>query len=109
MGMVAKQYEVYLIELDPTKGSEIKKTRPCAIISPNEMNKYINTLLIAPMTTKSHDYPTRVQVLFNKKKGWVVLDQIRCIDKTRLKKKLGTLKIEETKQIKSIIKEMLVD
>lgn len=95
-----------------TKGrsvSEIKKTRPCAIISPNEMNKYINTLLIAPITTKSHDYPTRVQVLFNKIKGWLVLDQIRCIDKSRLKKKLGTLKKEEITQIKSIIKEMLVD
>ncbi len=107
--MEIKQYEIFWIDLEPTKGAEIKKVRPCVIISPNEMNKYLNTIIIAPMTTKSHNYPTRVQVNFDNKTAWVVLDQIRCIDKLRLINKAGMLEEEQITEIKSIIKEMLVD
>jgi len=109
MGMVINQYEVFLIDLDPTKGHEIQKTRPCLIISPNEMNHTINTVIIAPMTTKSHDFPSRVQIEFNKKIGWIMLDQIRTIDKLRLVKKLGKIDQTTIKKVKEIIKVMLVD
>ena len=109
MGMVISQYDVYWVDLDPTKGHEIKKTRPCVVISPNEMNKFIGTVIIAPMTSKSKQYPSRIEVLFNQKQGWIVLDQIRTIDKRRLIKKVGSLKKDEISKIKSLIKEMLVD
>ncbi len=109
MGMVVNQYDVVLINLDPTIGHEIKKTRPCLIISPNEMNSTIQTLIIAPMTTKSHAYPTRVAIKFEKKDGWIVLDQIRTIDRKRVIKKLGKVKQTEIEKVKSIVKEMLVD
>ena len=107
--MVVHQYEVYLINLDPTIGSEIKKSRPCVIISPDEMNKFISTVIIAPMTTKSKSYPTRVDLTFQSKKGFIVLDQIRTVDKSRLIKKLGSTDIKTITKIKKIIKEMLVD
>jgi mRNA interferase MazF len=107
--MVIHQYEVYLINLDPTIGSEIKKSRPCIIISPNEMNKFIGTVIIAPMTTKSKTYPTRVDLTFQGKKGFIVLDQIRTVDKSRLIKKLGSTDVKTIQKIKKIIQEMLVD
>ncbi|MCJ7542355.1 MAG: type II toxin-antitoxin system PemK/MazF family toxin [Desulfobacterales bacterium] len=91
MAMVANRFDVYLTNLDPTVGSEIQKTRPCLVISPDEMNKHIRTVIVAPMTTAGKDYPTRVSCTFKKKKGQIVLDQIRTIDKTRLVKKLGTI------------------
>jgi len=92
MGMVnINRFDILLISLDPTKGTEINKTRPCVVISPNEMNKYINTLIVAPMTSKIKNYPTRVPVTFDDKKGNIVLDQIRTIDKSRIIKKLGIL------------------
>jgi len=91
MAMVANRFDVYLINLDPTVGSEIKKNRPCLIISPDEMNRHIRTVIVAPMTTAAKDYPTRVPCTLKKKKGQIVLDQIRTIDKTRLIKKLGTI------------------
>jgi len=100
------QYSIVLVNLDPTIGSEIKKTRPCVIISPNEMNFNINTVIVAPMTSKSRSYPTRVKIDDN---SFVVLDQIRTIDKQRIIKKLGELDIETILQIKQIIREMLVD
>lgn len=103
------QYEVYLINLDPTVGHEIKKTRPCLIISPDEMNDNLQTVIVAPMTTKSHDYPTRVRVDFQNKTGWIVLDQIRTIDKERLTKRLGMIDRKTAQMVKSTIKEMLVD
>jgi mRNA interferase MazF len=109
MGMVINQYEVFLIDLEPAKGNEIKKTRPCLVISPNEMNKSISTVIIAPMTTKSHNYPTRVEVDFQLKQGWIVLDQIRTVDKMRLVKKLGKIKQKEVKDVKAVLQEMLVD
>jgi len=107
--MDIKQYDVFLVSLDPTVGHEIKKIRPCIIISPDEMNKYIATIIIAPMTSQSHSYPTRIQINFNGKKGWVVLDQIRTVDKKRLIKKVGTINRQTIREIKNIIKEMLVD
>lgn len=109
MGMVINQYEVYLVDLDPTKGHEIQKIRPCVVISPNEMNHEIGTVIVAPMTTKSHKYPTRVELTFDSKKGWIVLDQIRTIDKIRLVKKIGVIEKKEIVKVKQIIQEMLVD
>lgn len=91
MAVVAKRFDVYLTNLDPTVGSEIQKTRPCLVISPDEMNTHIRTVIVAPMTTAGKDYPTRVSCTFKKKKGQIVLDQIRTIDKTRLLKKIGTI------------------
>ena len=104
--MIFSQYSIVLVNLDPTIGSEIKKTRPCVIISPNEMNFNINTVIVAPMTSKSRSYPTRVKIDDN---SFVVLDQIRTIDKQRIIKKLGELDIETILQIKQVIREMLVD
>ena len=107
--MVIKQYDVFLISLDPTLGHEINKTRPCIVISPDEINDNIGTIIIAPMTTKSFIYPTRIPVNFDGKKGLIVLDQIRTIDKKRMVKKLGTLDSETILKVKNILKEMLVD
>lgn len=89
--MVVKRFEVYLVNLDPTIGSEIKKTRPCLIVSPDEMNRHIATVIIAPMTTKGRDYPTRVSCKFQGKNGQVVLDQLRTVDKKRLVRKVGRI------------------
>jgi len=107
--VVINQYEVFLINLDPTLGHEIQETRPCLIISPNEMNRTIQTIIIAPMTTKSHSYPTRVPLKFENKEGWIVLDQIRTVDRVRLIKKLGKIKQIEIEKTKSILQEMLID
>lgn len=103
------QYSVYMVNLDPTIGHEIKKKRPCLIISPDEMNRNIQTIIIAPMTTKSHKYPTRISLSFRKKKGWIVLDQIRTIDKGRIIKKVGSINPDTIKEVKETIKTMLVD
>lgn len=107
--MEVRQYEVHLISLDPALGHEIKKTRPCVVISPDEMNRHIQTVIIAPMTTKSHDYPSRVKITFRDKKGWIVLDQIRTVDKRRLVKRLGSINEIAVGKVKAVIKEMLVD
>ena len=103
------QYDVYLINLDPTAGHEIKKKRPCLVISPDEMNDNLQTVTIAPMTTKSHDYPTRIRIDFQNKTGWIVLDRIRTVDKKRLTKRLGAIDRKTVQRVKSVIKEMLVD
>lgn len=107
--MVVNQYEVHLIDLDPSKGHELQKTRPCLIISPDEMNRNIGTVIIAPMTTKSHNYPTRVELEFQGKNGWIVLDQIRTVDKTRLIKKLGKIEERTIQEVKNVLREMLVE
>lgn len=91
MAVVVKRFDVYLIGLDPAVGSEIQKTRPCVIISPDEMNRHIRTVIVAPLTSAGKDYPSRVSCIFKKKQGRIVLDQIRTIDKSRLIKKLGTI------------------
>jgi len=109
MGMVISQYEVYLVDVDPTKGHEIKKTRPCLVISPDEMNHAIGTVIIAPMTTKSHTYPTRIELEFDGKKGWIVLDQIRTVDKSRLIQKAGRIQKIEIARVKEALKEMLIE
>jgi len=103
------QYQIILVNLDPTLASEIKKTRPCVVISPNEMNKYLNTVVIAPMTTSSKNYPTRIEVRHDSKIGWIVLDQIRTIDKQRIIKDLGRLTKSEIKELKSVLKETYID
>ncbi len=107
--MELEQYDIVLVNLDPTLGSEIKKTRPCLIISPNEINDNLRTITIAPMTTKNRKYPTRVKVLHNKQVGWVVIDQIRTIDKIRVIKKLGSLTDNEIVFCKQVIRETFVD
>ena len=107
--MELKQYHVYLVNLDPTVGHEIKKTRPCLVISPDEMNKHLQTIMIAPMTTKSHEYPSRVALRFKGRDAWVVLDQIRTVDRGRLVKELGKLESRNVRNIKDVIREMLVD
>jgi len=103
------QYAVVLVNLDPTIGSEIKKTRPCVVISPDEMNRPLQTITIAPMTTQSKKYPTRVEVKHQDKTGWVVIDQIRTIDKQRVVKILGKLSDKEIITVKNIIRETFVD
>lgn len=107
--MVVKQYQIVLVNLDPTIGSEIKKTRPCVVISPNEMNKYLRTIVIAPMTSSSKNYPTRVPVSHEGKSGSIVLDQIRTIDKERIIKTFKSLSKEKVLLVKSVIKETYVD
>lgn len=106
--MEIKQYELVLVNLDPTIGSEMKKTRPCVVISPNEMNKYLQTIVIAPLTSSSKPYPTRIEIKQTKTKGWVVLDQIRTVDRTRIIKKLGSLTISEIDSVKGVIMETYV-
>jgi mRNA interferase MazF len=106
MGMVIKRFDVYLVNLDPTVGSEIRKARPCLIISPDEMNRYIATVIVAPMTTKGRDYPTRVQCTFKGKDGQVVLDQIRTIDRSRLVQKLGRIGKLTQEEVLPILAEM---
>ncbi|OFY20150.1 MAG: growth inhibitor PemK [Bacteroidetes bacterium GWF2_33_38] len=103
------QYCIVLVNLDPTIGSEIKKTRPCVIISPNEMNMHLQTLIIAPMTIQSKNYPTRIEIKHNQKNAWIVLDQIRTIDKQRVLKSLDKLTEKEIAKVKLIIKEIFVD
>jgi len=106
MAMVVNRFDVYLTNLDPTVGSEIQKTRPCLVISPDEMNKHIRTVIVAPMTTAGKDYPTRVPCKFKRKKGQIVLDQIRTIDKVRLIKKLGSINPETQLEVISILQRL---
>lgn len=107
--MEISQYQIILVNLDPTLGSEIKKTRPCIVISPNEMNLFLNMVVIAPMTTSSKNYPTRIEVKHDNKIGWIVLDQIRTIDKQRIIKDLGRLTKSEINELKSVLKETYID
>lgn len=107
--MDLRQYQIILVNLDPTIGSEIKKTRPCVIISPNEMNKYLNTIVIAPMTSSSKNYPTRIEIDHDSKKGWIVLDQIRTVDRKRIIKILGNLNEKEFIKVKDVLRETFVD
>jgi len=103
------QYDIVLINLEPTLGSEMKKTRPCVVLSPNEMNKYLQTIVIAPLTSSSKPYPTRVEIEQNILKGWIVLDQIRSVDRIRFAKLLGKLTEKEIYKTKSILKKTYVD
>jgi mRNA interferase MazF len=107
--MVVKRFEVYLVTLDPTTGREIKKTRPCLVISPDEMNRYIATVIIAPMTTQGQAYPTRVLCRFQGKEGRIVLDQIRTVDKARLIKRLGSISPSVQKAVLSVLAELFAE
>jgi len=104
--MVINRFDVYIVVLDPTVGSEIQKTRPCLIISPDEMNRHIATVIVAPMTTKGRSYPSRVACTFQGKEGQVVLDQIRTVDKARLARKLGQINDETQSEVLSVLNEM---
>ena len=98
--------EVWLVSLDPTQGSEIQKTRPCLVVSPNEANGYLSTVIIAPMTTTERPYPTRVSITFQSRRGQVALDQIRAVDRKRLVRKLGTATAKTTQAVASVLVEM---
>lgn len=106
MDVVVKRFEVYLINLDPTVGGEIQKTRPCLIISPDEMNMNLSTYIVAPMTSKTHNYPTRINCTFKGKDGQIVLDQIRTVDRIRLVKRLGIIDTEIQKQVLDLLAQL---
>ena len=107
--MEVKRFEVYLVNLDPTIGHEIKKSRPCLIISPNEMNRYISTVIVAPMTTQGRDYPTRFSCKFQGKEGQVVLDQVRTVDKIRLIRRLGKIDSRTQSKVFSVLSELFTE
>jgi mRNA interferase MazF len=107
--MEIKQYQIIIVNLDPTVGSEIRKTRPCIVISPNEMNKYLRIITIAPITSKSKDYMTRIKFELEGNDNWIAIDQIRTIDLTRIIRIIRELNAKEIKKVKSIIKETFVD
>lgn len=109
MGVVVNRFDVFLVNLNPTIGREIKKTRPCVIISPNEMNHYISTVIVAPMTRKGRSYPTRVVCTFQGKIGQIVLDQIRTVDKTRLVKYQGQISQDVQKKVLRQLAELFAE
>jgi mRNA interferase MazF len=106
VAVVVNRFDVFLVNLDPTQGHEIKKTRPCLIVSPDEMNRHIRTAVVAPMTTKGRDYPSRVPVTFQKKKGQIVLDQIRTVDRNRLVKRLGKIDKRTGQKVLDVLNEI---
>ncbi len=103
------QYQIVLVNLDPTIGSEIKKTRPCVVVSPDEINDNLRTIVIAPMTSKSRKYPTRIKIRHNNQEGFIVIDQLRTIDKFRIIKNVGLLSEKEILECKRVIRETFVD
>ncbi len=106
---MVKQYDIFLIDLDPAKEHEMKKTSPCIIISPDELNKFLATVIIAPLTSAEKNYKFRANITFQNKKGAIVLDQLRTVDKSGLIKQIGHLDNSTIVKIKNILKEMLVD
>ena len=107
--MEINQYQVVLVNLDPTIGTEMKKTRPCVVLSPDEMNRYLQTIVVAPITATSKSYPTRVPIKHIKVTGWIVLDQIRSLDRRRVSKLVDTLTAKEVVKVKAVIQETYVD
>jgi len=107
--VVASRFDVYLVNLDPTIGVEIQKTRPCAVISPDEMNRHIGTVIVAPMTTKGRAYPSRVHCKIGGRDGQIVLDQIRTVDKARLVRKLGRLNKQTQRAVLGTLAEMFAE
>lgn len=107
--MVIKQYQIVLVNLDSTQGSEINKIRPCLIISPDEMNDNLRTVTVAPMTTTGKPYPTRVKIVHHSQTGWAVIDQVRTIDKSRIIRALGGISLDEINMVKAVIRETFVD
>ncbi len=106
MGVVARRFDIFLVSLDPTVGREIRKRRPCVVVSPDEANEQIATVIVAPMTTKGRPYPTRVACTFQGKQGMIVLDQIRSVDRTRLVKRLGKLSASASSEVLAVLAEM---
>ena len=106
MALVVSRFDIYLVSLDPTQGDEIQKTRPCVVVSPDDMNHHIGTVIIAPMTTKGRAYPTRVAVRFQGKAGQIVLDQIRTVDSSRLVRKLGVVSKSAQNAVLDVLAEM---
>ena len=106
---MVNQYDIYWVVLDPTLGSEINKIRPCLVISPNVSNQFLNTILIAPITSTLRNFPMRVNLVLENKNGQIALDQLRCIDKVRLKNKINTLSNKDILKVKAILKEFLID
>ena len=109
MGVVVRRFDVYLVALDPTIGSEIKKARPCLVVSPDEMNAHIATVLVAPMTTRRRPYPTRIPCRFQGKSGEVVLDQLRTVDRARLVKRLGRISPSTQQEVLAALAEMFAE
>lgn len=107
--MGINQYKIVLVNLDPTVGSEIRKTRPCVIISPDEMNNYLRTIIVVPITAKSKNYPTRLEIVLQRKSSWLAVDQVRTIDKKRVIRSVGQLSSSEISGLKKIISETFVD
>nr|WP_041243761.1 type II toxin-antitoxin system PemK/MazF family toxin [Gloeobacter kilaueensis] len=103
---MVNRFDIYLVALDPTRGSEMQKTRPCVVISPNELHQNLRTAIIAPMTTALRSYPTRIDLTFDGKDGQIALDQIRAVDKSRLLKHLGSLEEETARQICDLLVKM---
>lgn len=106
MGVVASRFDVFLVNLDPTIGREIQKTRPCVVITPDEMNWHLRTVIVAPMTTRGREYPTRVPCRFRRKAGEVALDQIRRVDTRRLVQRLGKLPPAAQRRVLEVLMEM---
>jgi mRNA interferase MazF len=106
MALVVSRFDIYLVSLDPTQGHEIRKTRPCVVISPDEMNHNIGTVIVVPMTTKGRDYPSRIPLTFRRKKGQLVLDQVRTVDKARLVRRLGKLDANTAAKTLAVLQEM---
>jgi mRNA interferase MazF len=107
--MVVKRFDVYLVNMDPAVSAEAKKTRPCVVLSPDEENRFINTVIVAPLTSKGHRYPTRVPCQLEGKNGQVILDQIRTVDKVRLVKKMGRLARPTQKAVLATLAEMFAE
>ncbi len=107
--MPVKRFEVYLVALNPAVGHEIQKTRPCVIVSPDEMNRHIQTVIVAPMTTVRRDYPTRVTCTFENRRGQIVLDQIRTVDRKRLVRNLGKINRQARSSVLQILQEMFAE
>jgi len=107
--MVVQRFDVYLVNLDPTVGSEIKKTRPCVVISPDEMNRHIATIIVAPMTTKGRSYPSRVACQFQGKDGQIVLDQVRTVDKIQLVRRLGRIDEQTQSNVLAVLAELFAE
>ena len=107
--MVLSQYSIVLVDLDSDRGAEMKKSRPCVVVSPDEMNRYLKTVVVAPMTTEARTYPTRVRIRHNKQTGWIVVDQLTTLDRKKVLRSLGKLKNPEIRKLKEVIRETYVD
>lgn len=107
--MDIRQYQIVIVNLDPTVGSKIRKTRPCVVVSPDEMNRHLNSITVCPITSTLKPYPTRIRLLVQRKVSWIVVDQIRTIDRNRIVKAAGHLKDETIASLKAMIKETFVD